>query len=148
MTSPIASPLLPYQLRCEFLLTSYSLRPSDPTFGTTQFLGAHFSHKSSDLSAGGAGFAHALGGDVIISPTVGATVAVSLDPDGNFLVKYKIDFSGNVRTASVAVPPGAHVPFMLNAKPFELGVTLSNRSAVLQGTLSATNRSDPLSFGS
>jgi len=146
MTPPIDSPLLPYQLNGEFLLTSYSLRPSDPTFGTTQFLGAHFSHKSSEFSAGGPGTGHKVGGDVIISPTVGVTVTVSLNRDDNFHVDYEIDFSGNVRKGSVVVPPGAVVPFMLNAKPFELGATLANRSAVLQGTLSAGRRSAPLTL--
>ncbi|HEV7286067.1 MAG TPA: hypothetical protein VGN75_14530 [Kaistia sp.] len=146
MASPVDTPLLAYQLHGELLLISYSLRPSDPAFGTTQFLGAHFSHKSSDLAVGGPGAAHPIGGDVIISPTVGAVVTVSLDAAENFFVEYKIDFSGNVRKGSVAVPPGAHVPFMLNAKPFELGETLANRCAVLQGTLSATKRSAPLTF--
>lgn len=146
MTSPIDSPLLPYQLHGEFLLTSYSLRPSDPTFGTTQFLGTHFSHKSSDFAAGGSGTQHKLGGDVIVSPTVGVTVTVSLNRDDNFHVEYEIDFSGNIRRGSVVVPPGAAVPFMLNAKPFELGATLANRSAVLQGTLNASKRSAPLTL--
>lgn len=146
MTPPIDSPLLPYQLNGEFLLTSYSLRPSDPTFGTTQFLGGHFSHKSSEFAAGGPGAGHKVGGDVIISPTVGGTVTVSLNRDDNFHVEYEIDFNGNIRRGSLVVPPGAVVPFMLNAKPFEFGATLANRSAVLQGTLSAGRRSAPVTL--
>ncbi|MER9412900.1 hypothetical protein [Mesorhizobium sp. M0589] len=146
MNTPFDSPLLPYQLHCEFLLISYSLHPSDPAFGTTQFFGTHFADKSSDFVAGGPGIAHPLGGDVVISPTVGATVTVSINSDDNFLVEYKIDFSGNVRKRSVVVPPGASVPFLLNAKPFELGATLSGRSAVLQGTFTATERESAVSL--
>lgn len=96
--------------------------------------------------AGKPGIAHPLGGDVVISPTVGATVTVSINSDDNFLVEYKIDFGGNIRKRSVVVPPGASVPFLLNAKPFEPGATLSGRSAVLQGTLTATERASTLTL--